>query len=114
MRRYSFSTGKSFASFLQKYPARVAVAELARTELWRNFMWSPDWRLAYYGPVAAVFIRTEDVPRLAIAPADTDPDRFLDLRSPGAAVRVFEFATFIGDHRSASPRARGHARTPAA
>jgi len=54
--QYDFSTGKTFASFLQKYPARVAVAELSQTELW------PEWRLVFYGPVAALFIRTEDLP----------------------------------------------------
>ncbi len=100
--QYDFSTGKSFASFLRKYPARVAVAELSRTELWRNFMNSPEWRLVFYGSVAAVFIRTEDVPRLVAITGSGDPDRFSILRSPGAAIRVFEFATFIGDYRSAS------------
>jgi hypothetical protein len=93
--QYRFSIGESFEEFLRKYPADVALIDLAKADCVRNFVRAPDWQLAYYGPTAAVFVKRDvGVPEAARRVA---PDRFQVLRSPSTTVQLFEFATFIGD-----------------
>ena len=97
--QYRFSLGESFEPFLRKYPADVALIDLAKEECVGNFLKAPDWRLAYYGPTAAVFIK-----QALTAPAGATtvaPDRFNALRNPSTAVRVFQFAVQVADFPTA-------------
>jgi hypothetical protein len=100
--QYEFTTGSAFQSFIDKYPADVAVSDLAKHKQWRNFLKTKDWRLVFYGPTAAIFVKADELRHVAQTPADSDPMRFAALRSVGASMEVFEFATFIGDYRAAN------------
>ena len=97
--QYRFTLGASFDDFLKKYPAHTAIIDLAKRECVRNFLRAPDWRVAFYGPTAAVFVR-KDVALPATA-SGFAPDRFAALRNARTALRVFEFAAAVGDHRTA-------------
>lgn len=95
-----FARGEIFEEFLARYPgADVAVIDLAKADSARNFARSPDWRLVFYGPTAAVFVRR------AVALPDSArgfrPDRLLGLRNAVSALRVFDFATEVGDYKVA-------------
>ena len=99
--QYAFTAGSLFEPFLQKYPADIAVIDLAKQELWRNFSETRNWRLVFYGPTAAIFVREEKFASLNRTAADSDPARFIQLNSEGAAINVFEFATYFGDYNTA-------------
>ena len=93
--QYRFTRGEIFDEFLRKYPADVAAIDLAKEAAVRNFLNSPEWKLVYFGPTAAVFTKIGvTVPPSASLVA---PDRFKDLRNPATAVRVFDFAKLAGD-----------------
>ena len=97
--QYRFSNGEIFDEFLAAHPAETAVIDLAKEPVWRQFLSARDWRLAYYGPTAAVFVRqTVEPERLA---RDVAPERFRGLRNAGTAFRVFQFACAAGDFRTA-------------
>jgi hypothetical protein len=97
--QYAFSTGETFESFLAKYPADLAVIDLVKDRCLLHFVQSPNWRLVFYGPTAAVFLRdTLPVPSDA---AHYAPDRFARLRNGATAIRVFDFATLAGDYAQA-------------
>ncbi len=95
--QFAFTTGAEFKGFLRKYPARVAVADLAQPAVWRNFLKAPGWRLMYYGPTAAIFA-SGNAP---IAKPDSGIERFRDIRNASVALRVFDFAVRVADYRSA-------------
>jgi hypothetical protein len=97
--QYRFANGEYFAEFLKKYPADTAVIDLVRAATWRNFLQSPDWKLAFYGSAAAVFVRrsTPD-DRLASGIAR---NRFEHMRNGWSALNAFDFALVIGDYRVA-------------
>jgi hypothetical protein len=96
---YRFSTGETFAEFLKKYPADTAIIDLDRVPVWKNFLQSPDWKLAFYGPTSVVFVpRAVPDERLA---AGFAPDRFDNLRNGRTALHVFDFALVIGDYENA-------------
>lgn len=94
-----FTEGEIFHEFLRRYPADLALIDLSRTRVLDNFLSAPDWRLAYYGPVAAVFVRE---PR-DLTQADHVAKRasFDSLPSPSTAFQLFEFAIRIGDVEAA-------------
>jgi hypothetical protein len=98
----AFTKGVAFDDFIRRYPGDVAVADLNAHGQWHNFVSSAGWRLAFYGPTAAVFVKAAEVPGLQVSTADADPNRFCGLRSMGAAAEVFEFATYIGDYKAAA------------
>lgn len=96
---YAFSTGQNFEAFLKKYPADTAVIDLDRAPLWKNFLQSKEWRLAFFGPTSAVFVdRAVSDNRLA---QNFAPDRFDRLRNGRNALGVFDFALVIGDYATA-------------
>ena len=99
--QYAFTTGQTFDAFLARYPADIAVVDLAKRNLWRNFMRTSDWRLVFHGPTAAVFVRQKLVGDLVVTAADRDSRRFAGIKNGAAAVGVFEFATFVGDFAAA-------------
>lgn len=97
--QYQFTTGQVFEPLLDKLQADVAVIDLIKEPVWRHFMRAPGWRLAYFGPTAAVFVRgtiAED--RLAKGVA---PERFDHIRNAGTAARLFWFAIAAGDFDTA-------------
>lgn len=97
--QYDFTVGRSFEAFLEKYPADVAVIDLVKTDCVRNFQRSPAWRLAYYGPTAAVFVRAGVA--LQDGAAAVSPDRFSRMSNARAALQVFDFARDVGDFATA-------------
>lgn len=87
---WDFERGLSFDSFLQKYPCDLFVVNLTKGELVTGFLGSPSWRLAFFGPSAAVF-----VPRDRTLPAESDafaPDRFDGIHSVAAGAPIFQLA----------------------
>ena len=100
--QYAFTMGTSFEPFVQKYPAEVAVIDLAKPGMWGNFLKTKDWRLVFYGPTAAIFVRQDRLASVERVTVDTAPLRFADLNSEAAAIHVFEFATFVGDYKAAN------------
>ena len=97
--QFGFTTGTGFEAFLAKYPARVAVADLAQPGVWRNFLKAPGWRLIYYGPTSAIFVRQELADRTPEPPPT--PERFDGVRNAEVALRVFDFAVTVADYRVA-------------
>ena len=96
---YAFSTGESFDAFLKKYPADTAIIDLDRPQVWKSFLQSKEWRLAFYGPTSAVFVdRSIGDDRFV---ASFAPNRFDDLRNGGTAIGVFSFALVIEDYATA-------------
>jgi hypothetical protein len=95
---YDFTTGRSFEAFLKKYPADVAVIDLAKAEQWQNFLKTRDWRMVYFGQTAAVFVKENKQSLVVRSELDADPARFSDLQSADAGVNIFRFATFVGDY----------------
>jgi hypothetical protein len=83
--------GDSFDEFLARYPADVAVIDHLKQRCQRNFFDSPDWRLAFYGPTAAVFLRGG----ADSAPRHGGLDR---LRNANNALHVFEVAIAADDY----------------
>jgi type III secretory pathway component EscT len=95
-----FTAGEMFDEFLRRYPGDTAIIDLRKPELVKRFLAAPDWRLVYYGPVAAVFAPTgTPVPDEARQVA---PDRFRHIRNPQTARRVRDFARLVGDEGVAS------------
>jgi hypothetical protein len=97
--QYKFTTGGIFDEFLAAHPADVAVIDLRKAQVWRNFLRAKGWKLAYYGPTAAVFVH-DSVKAEALA-AGVAPERFRHLRNARVAWQVFEFAVTVGDYRTA-------------
>lgn len=97
--QYRFTNGEIFDTFLTKYPADVAIIDLAKLRTLDNFLASAEWQCVYYGRSAAVFVRAgTSVPDEAMAVA---PGRFDDIRNPGTAERVARFAARVGDETTA-------------
>ena len=89
--QYKFSMGDSFDDFLKRYPADVALIDLLHASARRNFLKSPDWRLVYYGPTAAVFVKR------TVPYADERRSAGTEIRNAGTAIQFFDFAAEIGD-----------------
>ena len=94
-----FTMGDIFDEFLAAHPADVAVIDLRRDKVWRNFLRAKGWKLAYYGPTAAVFVHDSVKPEQLAA--DVAPERFRHLQNAAAAWQVFQFAATVGDFRTA-------------
>jgi len=94
-----FAEGRDVEGFLAEYPANVAVIDLDRPRTWQAFLGLDDWRLGFYGPSAAVFLRDREATLLA------DDDELwawrTDLRNVSAALDAFELSTFVGDYPTA-------------
>jgi hypothetical protein len=75
-KRYmDFSDGKEVDAFLRDFPFEVGCFSLNHQALVAWFLKSPDWKLAFYGRVAAVFVRRDiplppDAPRVSAGIAD--------------------------------------------
>jgi hypothetical protein len=97
--QYRFTRGEIFEEFLQRYEGDTAIIDLAKSAAARNFMRSAAWRLVYYGPTAAVFVRRDFVPAAPLV--DPAPERFRELRNAEVAHRVLGFAASAGDYKTA-------------
>ena len=53
----SFISGNNINGFMEKYPADLWILRYRYPNTVRFFLRSPEWRLAYYGPICAVFVR---------------------------------------------------------
>ncbi len=95
--QFVFANGTMFDAFLARYPADVAVIDLHKVNCWRNFVRSRDWHLLFYGPTAAIFRRGPDKAGQVVEEAG----ELLHLRNADTAFSVFDFATVIGDYRTA-------------
>lgn len=98
--QYRFTVGASFADFVERYPADVAVIDHAKDRCQRNFLESPAWRPVFYGPTAGVFVRRghETPEESRTRPAHGGIDR---LENGGTALGVFEFAVAVEDYETA-------------
>lgn len=102
--QYKFSMGDSFDDFLKRYPADVALIDLLHVSARRNFLKSPDWRLVYCGPTAAVFVKRTVPYTGELRSAATE------IRNAGTAIQFFDFAAEIGDF-SVAWKTLGHIET---
>jgi hypothetical protein len=89
--QYNFSMGDSFDDFLRRYPADVANIELTHVFTCRNFLKSPDWRLVFYGPTSAVFVRR------SLQFEGKRESAGVGIRNADNAIRFFYFAAEVGD-----------------
>jgi hypothetical protein len=104
-KRYmDFSSGKEVDAFLRDFPFEVACFSLNHQALVAWFITSPDWKLAYYGRVAAVFVR-RDIPLPPEAPRVSDG--IADIRNPAQALLVFRHAIALNDWPTARSVAAG-------
>jgi hypothetical protein len=96
-----FAHGEDFDHFLAASGAGAAVVELRNETVWRLFLKAPGWKVAYYGPAAAVFVRDTVEPEQRANGRDIAPERFARLHNAETAWQVFVFATAVGDFRTA-------------
>jgi hypothetical protein len=95
----AFTEGRRVPKFVEKYPAEVAVIDLDKPGIWAAFVGLEDWRPVFYGPTAAVFVRD---PGAALLDPDDRRWRWVDeVRNADSALAAFEFATTVGDFRTA-------------
>ncbi len=96
---FSFAQGINVGEFVKRHPCDLWCVSLdnTTTNLW--FMASPDWKLAYYGKSAAVFVRKE-----ISLPTHTPiaSPALSTLRSPSSAITALSFALNIQDWVTAS------------
>ena len=95
----AFTEGRDVERFVEKYPAEVAVIDLDKQGTWQSFLELEDWRPVFYGPTAAVLVKDPDAALL-----DPDDRRWEwtgSVRNADSALDAFEFATSIGDFRTA-------------
>lgn len=97
--QYDFTIGRTFDEFLRKYPGDAALISFSAPAVWRHFAESPEWRPVFYGPSAAIFLRRGERPDLRLVNADSN--RFQSIHNGDSALRVFDFAVYVGDYRTA-------------
>ncbi len=54
---FAFRQGYNFVSMLNKYKANIWCLSYDEAPLYMRFIFSPDWKLAFYGRGSAVFVR---------------------------------------------------------
>jgi len=107
-----FANGRAVEAFLQEFPCEVFCINLTYERATTWFLRDPRWKMAFYGPSAAVFVRN-DVPfpesenRAAAGIAQ--------IRSASQALYVFRFALALNDWTTAErllARMESHFRFP--
>jgi len=93
-----FHAGRSVRGFLRNFPFEVCCVRYECRGLVTWFLRAPDWKIAFYGPSAAVFARrniplTEGVPRAG--------QGIEGIKNITQALFVFDFAARIQDWDSA-------------
>jgi len=87
---------KEFQAFLNRHPGDVALVDFQEDGVWRSFLKMPNWRPAFYGPAAAVFVHKDESRGRAEAAAS-----LRHLRNGRDGARIFDFATAVGDYSTA-------------
>ena len=87
---------KEFQAFLNRHPGDVALVDFQEDGVWRSFLKTPNWRPAFYGPAAAVFVHEAGFSGRVEAAAS-----LRRLRNGRDGVRIFDFATSVGDYPNA-------------
>jgi hypothetical protein len=98
MEYLDFFSGRNVSRFMRKYPCDVWCISLKTTRLLFRISRSPEWKLAFYGPCAAVFVRND----LRI-PDDLEEvgEGVANIKNLEQAVRVLYFAKIVGDLETA-------------
>jgi hypothetical protein len=86
-----------FQAFLNRHPGDVALVDFQEDAVWRSFLKTANWRPAFYGPAAAVFVHEDQFRGRVEAAASLQ-----HLRNGRDGARIFDFATAVGDYRTAS------------
>lgn len=90
-----FQSGLDFQQFLERFPCNVFLVNYAKDPLIAAFMRSPEWKMAFWGPTAAVFVkRSIELPPDA---ATFAPNRLEDIRNLTTATLAYQFAMRIQD-----------------
>jgi hypothetical protein len=89
-----FASGQEIPQFVADFPADVWCLSLAYERVTAWFLRQPDWKLAFYGPSAAVFVRAGiALPEMA----ERAGEGIARLASASQALYVFRFAMALGD-----------------
>lgn len=91
-----FVNGLDFKEFLEKYPCDTVLLSYSYERCIWNFLASPHWKTAFYGPSGVIFVRNEI--NLAEESFNFMPHRFDSLRNIGNASFAFIFAINIEDY----------------
>jgi hypothetical protein len=98
---YAFNNGAmQLDEFSESFAFDVALVDYHYSKNAMNeFLMAEDWRLAYYGTAAAVFVKKET--GFEVGPGDGNLNRFDELNSIFQAYTVFNFAQNVSDWESA-------------
>ncbi|HCC54458.1 MAG TPA: hypothetical protein DEQ20_05980 [Desulfobulbaceae bacterium] len=91
---FLFSQGIKVEKFVEKYPCDLWCVSLEHTATYLWFALSPEWKLAYYGKSAAIFLR-QDIPLPSNTPRASPA--LSTQKSPSSAVTTLTFALNIHD-----------------
>ena len=94
----AFHAGRDVRGFLRDFPFEVCCVRFECRELVAWFLRAPDWKIAFYGPSAAVFAR-RDIPLPAGGPRVGQGIE--EIKNIIQGLFVFDFAARIGDWGSA-------------
>lgn len=92
-----FLEGKDMREFMARFPCDVWVISYSYSQALAGFQRFPDWRLAYYGPVAAVYVRKQ----LDAGQAPKPVEALKNIRNLDQALSVLAFSLTIPDLPSA-------------
>lgn len=90
---------KGFRSFMEKYPARIALINYAEPNLILWFQRIPEWTLAYFDKIAVVMIHRDVIPTLTpeARAAMRSPENYKDVSDPIVLSNLFNiYKTFLG------------------
>jgi hypothetical protein len=90
----AFHSGRSVGSFVREYPCEVWCIRYACRPVITWFMQSPDWKVAFYGASAAVFVK-KDHPGMEGKPRAGEGIK--EIRNIDQAILVLTFASTIHD-----------------
>ena len=89
-----WSTGRNVGNFVRKYVCDVWCVRYEHEGVTNWFLRSPDWKLAFYGPSAAVFVRKE---RLLSPQLPRAGSGIKDIKNISQALLVLMFSVSVRD-----------------
>ncbi len=95
---FAFTRGAQVGKFVEKNPCDLWCVSLEQTDTYIWFLSSPDWKLAYFGKSAAIFVR-KDTPLPSDMPIASPG--LSTQKSPTSAVTALTFALNIQDWQAA-------------
>ena len=90
----SWSTGRNVGEFVRKYACDVWCVRYEHEGVTNWFLRSPDWKLAFYGPSAAVFVRKE---KLLPPELPRTGSGIKEIKNIGQALLVLMFSVSVHD-----------------